>query len=209
MAAAVGWKEGDPPVSPSSKTRICIIASRLEVPSWISLFDNLKVLDITVNGCDHTWNNTIPVHIFGILTLRVLRLRDFDGFYHLPSAIGNLVNLQELQLLCNDLVAFPPEIGCLQRLKILALVYGNNMQELPAELGRLKVLSTPDFMLIDRTKSNSPYYGWSKVRLRAHLRERDPTYKACILTLILCAQRLRRRSLPSELWHLLNLLYLS
>ncbi len=61
----------------------------------------------------------------------------------LPSEIGQLSNLQELDLSYNKLPSLPAEIGQLSSLQTLNLSY-NNLSSLPAEFGQLSNLQTLD-----------------------------------------------------------------
>ncbi|MFW9996091.1 MAG: leucine-rich repeat domain-containing protein, partial [Candidatus Odinarchaeota archaeon] len=61
----------------------------------------------------------------------------------LPPQIGQLTNLQELDLSENQLVSLPAEIGKLTKLRSLTLMR-NELTSLPAEMGQLKNLEILD-----------------------------------------------------------------
>jgi Leucine-rich repeat (LRR) protein len=64
-----------------------------------------------------------------------LNLSDL-GLTELPPEIGQLTNLQELDLWGNQLTVLPPEIGQLTNLRWLD-VAGNQLTVLPPEIGQL------------------------------------------------------------------------
>lgn len=69
----------------------------------------------------------------------ILNLNDLQ-LKALPSQIGSLPNLTELELRNNKLTSLPPEIGKLAKLELLDL-YGNKLTGLPPEIGELKNLN--------------------------------------------------------------------
>ncbi len=59
----------------------------------------------------------------------------------LPAEIGDLSNLESLDVLNNKILSFPAEVGNLTNLKTL-FVDGNELQELPSEIGKLSNLES-------------------------------------------------------------------
>ena len=79
-----------------------------------------------------------------LLSLQELDLsHDFDSpvpkITWLPPEIGQLQQLQQLQLDSNRLTTLPPEIGQLQQLQKLS-PGGNRLTTLPPEIGKLRQL---------------------------------------------------------------------
>jgi len=67
--------------------------------------------------------------------LKVFELPNND-LKSLPTEIGKLINLQELNLFSSGLIEIPAEIGNLVNLQVLYLAF-NNITELPPEIGKL------------------------------------------------------------------------
>ena len=80
---------------------------------------------------------SIPSSLGNLRNLRELNLS--GNLASLPKEIGNLKNLKELQLLNSKLTSLPKEIGNLKNLIVLGLSY-NNLTSIPKEIGNLKNL---------------------------------------------------------------------
>jgi Leucine-rich repeat (LRR) protein len=80
-------------------------------------------------------------------TERVLHLGEL-GLTRLPPEIGQLSELNSLQLYNNKLTTLPPEIGNLTALSDLNL-FKNRFTELPTEIGQLTALTSCSFPRID------------------------------------------------------------
>ena len=65
---------------------------------------------------------------------------DYSGT-HLPPEIGQLQNLQTLNLSLYSLTHLPPEIGQLQNLQTLELYHNRELAHLPVEIGQIKQLT--------------------------------------------------------------------
>src|SRR2546422_2657286 len=116
---------------------------------------NLKKLEklIIDNGNSCQMNISLPESIGNLSNLKVLRLygamdsREIDTnkptapskVKSLPSTIGKLQNLEELDLGRNVIKSIPSQIASLQKLKRLALDF-NDIHELPPFVGNLKNL---------------------------------------------------------------------
>ena len=77
----------------------------------------------------------------------------------LPPEIGQLNNLEYLDIDNNRLENLPPEIGQLNNLQILR-INNNHLESLPPEIGQLENLQTPKNSLV------APYFSarWKSVR---------------------------------------------
>ncbi|XP_066567726.1 leucine-rich repeat-containing protein 2 [Amia ocellicauda] len=82
-----------------------------EIPAYIELFQDLRVLELPRNGIKE-----------------------------LPLEIGKLINLKELNLSYNKLSSIPPELGECENLEKLELIANLDLGELPFELSNLKKL---------------------------------------------------------------------
>ena len=72
--------------------------------------------------------------------------RNLPKITRLPPEIGQLQQLEVLELRGNQLSALPPEIGQLQQLRLLGL-RGNQLSTLPAEISQLQHLQELDLGL--------------------------------------------------------------
>lgn len=81
---------------------------------------------------------SIPPELGNLINLEKLNLYGNDLSGGIPSTLGNLANLEYLDLSFNPLKGtIPPELGNLANLKILKLSGTQLEGEIPAELGRL------------------------------------------------------------------------
>jgi hypothetical protein len=97
----------------------------ISVPRSIGQLENLKVLTL--------YGALDPREIGSEQPLRPSQIKK------LPQTLGNLRNLEELELGRNGLRVVPAEIASLHKLKRLGLDY-NNIRELPSSIGNLKNL---------------------------------------------------------------------
>jgi Leucine-rich repeat (LRR) protein len=106
----------------------------------IQLLPKSKILslDLSRNGKI----STIPKEIGNLTQLQKLDLTR-NNIQALPPEIGNLFQLQKLDLSNNQIQTIPAEIGKLTQLQKLNL-FGNNLQALPPEIGNLTQLQRLD-----------------------------------------------------------------
>ena len=78
---------------------------------------------------------SIPKEIGQLINLQELNLYA-NHLTSIPSELGQLVNLQRLTLSCNKLKSIPPELGQLTNLQELYLSY-NKLISIPTEIGQL------------------------------------------------------------------------
>jgi hypothetical protein len=90
----------------------------------------------------------LPESIQNIVSLKSLYLS--SNKLTLPPEIGNLYNLEHLELYDNNLSSIPPEIGNLYNLQQLYLS-GNNLTSVPYEIGNLHNLTSLDLSFNDLT----------------------------------------------------------
>ena len=91
-----------------------------------------------VSSIDLYWNaltGILPPEIGDLANLQLLNL-GANELTHLPPEIGNLTNLEWLYLLENQFSSLPTEIGNLINLQVLWLGY-NQLSSLPTEIGNL------------------------------------------------------------------------
>lgn len=81
------------------------------------------------------WFSIADAHATGAISLSLAGL----GLEKLPSEIGQLTKLTELDLVANFLTELPSEIGQLSNLRILKLG-GSDLTQLPSEIGNLSSL---------------------------------------------------------------------
>ena len=96
------------------------------------MWNNLRELNLSYLNL-----TSIPSSLGNLRNLRELNLS--GNLASLPKEIGNLKNLKELQLLNSKLTSLPKEIGNLKNLIVLGLSY-NNLSNLPSWIGNLKNL---------------------------------------------------------------------
>ena len=123
-----------------------------DLPSEIGKLEKLEKLIIdNGNGCQ--MNISLPGSIGNLSNLKVLRLYGAldptpsdtnepippSSVKTLTGTIGNLQNLEELDLGRNRMTSIPSQIASLQKLRRLALDY-NEIHELPSFIGSLKNL---------------------------------------------------------------------
>ena len=123
-----------------------------DLPSEIGKLEKLEKLIIdNGNGCQ--MNISLPESIGNLSSLKVMRLYGAldptpsdtnepippSSVKTLPGTIGNLQNLEELDLGRNRMTSIPSQIASLQKLRRLALDY-NEIHELPSFIGSLKNL---------------------------------------------------------------------
>ncbi|THD27508.1 CCR4-NOT transcription complex subunit [Fasciola gigantica] len=102
-----------------------------------------------------------------------------NNLERLPSELGNLVNLVNLDASCNKLQSLPPTIGDLIELRALIL-NDNRIVDLPLEIGRL--LNLRHFNLNDNPLSSQVsqlYIDGSEVNTRNIVRYYLDYYYAC------------------------------
>ncbi|TWW58355.1 Leucine-rich repeat-containing protein 39 [Takifugu flavidus] len=106
------------------------------IPSFISRFQNLLVLDLSRNGISN-----IPRQIDVGEAVRPLVLLS-----------GELPQLKELLLSYNRIQLVPEELGCCQSLERLELAMNRNLDQLPNQLRNLKKLQHLDLSMNNFTR---------------------------------------------------------
>ena len=91
-----------------------------------------KVTKLKLSNCKLT---SLPPEIGELRNLNILDLPD-NELTSLPPEIGKLTNLISLNLASNKLKQIPPEIGKMTKLKGISL-WNNDLTELPPEIGNL------------------------------------------------------------------------
>ncbi len=115
-----------------------------EIPKSIEQFINLEVLEIVGNII-----NEIPEEIGYLKKLKILYLNNFEDEFqnsiaYLPESIGNLSELEELDLGENLILkSLPKSIEKCKKIKFLNL-QGNAFTSLPQEIGNLTELTVLD-----------------------------------------------------------------
>jgi len=128
--------------------------------NYINSFDiigqlaNLRVLDLY----DNNFADTLPPKIGELQNLEWLDLH-YNKLTHLPSEIGKLQNLKSLTLFNNSLIKLPSEFGDLTKLKWLDL-FGNKLAYIPKEFGNLESL-----IAVDLSKNKLEYLPESMMHL--------------------------------------------
>ncbi|RXG69023.1 Leucine-rich repeat-containing protein 58, partial [Armadillidium vulgare] len=130
----------------------------LALPFEISLFPNLKFLDLSNNNLTHIndfllvlvnlqtlylknnslGNESLPKDFSCLSKLRELNLSG-NQFTRIPSQIYQITNLKYLYMGCNAIGEILPDIKNLQNIQVLHLG-GNNLERVPDELGQLHKL---------------------------------------------------------------------
>lgn len=105
----------------------------IEFPQVITNLHQLTVLDLSENrNC-----LKFPIEITNIITLKELYLSHYGySLSKIPTEIGNLTNLEILDLRSNSIISIPPSIENLLKLKTL-LILDNRISSLPPEFGKL------------------------------------------------------------------------
>ncbi|KAI4298944.1 hypothetical protein L6164_032449 [Bauhinia variegata] len=150
------------PVSPNCPLlRVLLLQGNADLMEIPPLFFNhmplLHTLDLS-----HTSITDLPYSFFGLVELRVLYLRGCELFMELPPEIGQLKNLEELDLNETQIAHVPTEIReliNLQKLTLSFYEYDQNISQvipkgLISELTRLSFLSidvNPDHSNWDET----------------------------------------------------------
>ena len=107
------------------------------LPPEVWQLTELRMLWIEGDG---TQVVTLPPDIGQLKNLEVLDLSR-TNLNSLPPEIGQVTNMRWLDLVGNNLTALPPEIGQLKNLEELALD-NNNLTMLPLEIGQMTNLKT-------------------------------------------------------------------
>jgi len=112
------------------------------------ILNSLNETCFSLEGCDYSGTH-LPPEIGQLQNLQTLNLSLYS-LTHLPPEIGQLQNLQTLNLSLNELTHLPPEIGQLQNLQTLNLsLY--SLTHLPPEIGQLQNLQTLNLSLSSLT----------------------------------------------------------
>jgi len=143
---------------------------------------------------------------------RLIELMFFNTpLSYLPSEIGQLANLQSLNLNGTQISSLPPEIGLLTNLQSLNL-YGTQLSSLPPEIGLLTNLQSLNLW---RTKlSILPSEIWQLTNLQSlslsdtQLSSLPPEIGQLTNLQVLWLSSTPISSLPSEIWQLTNLRWL-
>uniref|UniRef100_A0A8C8RXY6 Leucine rich repeat containing 2 n=1 Tax=Pelusios castaneus TaxID=367368 RepID=A0A8C8RXY6_9SAUR len=111
---------------------------------WTELPDSLKEQTHLKEWHIHnTQIQTIPTYIALFQELKVLELSN-NQITHLPVEIGCLKLLKELNVSFNNLKSIPPELGNCENLEKLDLAGNLELTELPFELSNLKQVTFVD-----------------------------------------------------------------
>ncbi|TPN82395.1 leucine-rich repeat domain-containing protein [Aquimarina algicola] len=116
------------------------------LPKEIGALNSLQILNLGNPVADPFAGNkigNIPAEIGNLSNLESLNVRS-NNLGGIPREIGNLKNLKILELGNNSIATIPVEIGNLDNLERLGMENNNNLNIVPAEigdLGNLKVLS--------------------------------------------------------------------
>ncbi|XP_043103298.1 leucine-rich repeat-containing protein 2 isoform X2 [Puntigrus tetrazona] len=107
---------------------------------WMKLPEDLQYMTYLKEWHIHgTRIPEIPAYIEMFVDLRVLDVPK-NGLTKLPAEIGKLVGLRELNVNYNKLLSIPPELGECENLERLEMTANGNLSELPFELSALKKL---------------------------------------------------------------------
>ena len=122
-----------PPTAGTDKHALVALYNATDGPKWLNN-DNWLSGEPLGN-----WYG-VTTHYGGPVTKLILEANDLSG--ELPPELGNLANLETLNLSYNDLSgAIPPELGSLPNLTRLYLVNNQLSGEIPSELGNLASLT--------------------------------------------------------------------
>ncbi|XP_056894371.1 leucine-rich repeat-containing protein 39 isoform X1 [Takifugu flavidus] len=125
---------------------------RIEQEDWKSLPDCLVQLPHVQEWQIHrTGLQTIPSFISRFQNLLVLDLSR-NGISNIPRQIGELPQLKELLLSYNRIQLVPEELGCCQSLERLELAMNRNLDQLPNQLRNLKKLQHLDLSMNNFTR---------------------------------------------------------
>ena len=101
----------------------------ISLPISITHLTSLRVLDARLNCL-----MILPDDLENLINLEILNVsQNFQYLTALPSSIGLLMNLIELDVSYNKITALPESIGCMRRLRKLS-VEGNPLVSPPAEV---------------------------------------------------------------------------
>nr|KAJ3421563.1 hypothetical protein HK105_003092 [Polyrhizophydium stewartii] len=109
------------------------------LPETLADLENLRILDLGKNKIE-----AIPPELGRLSNLEILRIggtMDDRLITEVPSEIGEMASLVELNLLLNNLTELPAQIGELRELRLLN-VGCNMLTTLPPAIGNLKHLET-------------------------------------------------------------------
>ncbi|KAK6283209.1 hypothetical protein POUND7_017034 [Theobroma cacao] len=116
-------KLSDLPESPRSPSLIALYLQRnldlMTIPScFFKHMPLLQILDLS-----HTSIKSLPESLSSLVNLRELLLKGCELFIRLPSHVGELKNLEKLDLDETQIIDLPAEIGQLSKLKILRVSF--------------------------------------------------------------------------------------
>ncbi|KAG0604254.1 hypothetical protein M758_10G157100 [Ceratodon purpureus] len=131
--------------------------------TYVDMVDYLRKCSPEAKPCKLHWlclngNFSLRKDILEVLdrrfmNLHVLQLRDCYWLNELPSSIGGLTSLKELDVsLCRNLEKLPDEIGNLGQLLKLDVSSCRNLEKLPDEIGNLGQLLKLDISYCRRLK---------------------------------------------------------
>ena len=113
----------------------------------------LKTLDLSYNQL-----TTLPEGLTNNRTITSLTIYE-GGIQQLPATIGNMSNLETLNISCYNLTSLPAELGNLTNLTNLSIHHTSLNCNLPAELGNLKNLQVLDLSHNEFTGTIPASYG--------------------------------------------------
>ena len=104
-----------------------------DIPDFLG---DLPLTVLRLGGND--WNAGTIDFVYGMTTLEDLRIYDANRNGSVDAAIGNLVNLQRLELYSNQLEEeLPEEIGACEAMTYLDIEFNSFSGPIPASIGNL------------------------------------------------------------------------